>query len=256
MVKSTRGEWWAKALAASIAAVLAACAGRPAAVEYDTESLYVTTPDGLQRVKHWNFNDAFVKPGADLAHYDRVVIEDVTIAYKRPKHSVHMTDEGIESGTYKLSEAATGTIKDTFRRAFVQEFGKSEVFTVTESPAPSAIRVSGHIVNLVVYVAPFSTQTNASTVFVSNRSEMTLVVNVRDSETGAPLVRIGERSGSLFDGANAALAVNPVTTNVGSWSVFQRVAMRFRQHLDEIHALPKIPLLPGSSSGNTQEQAP
>jgi hypothetical protein len=235
-------------LAAGAAAGLVACAAGPPGVQYASEDAYLTTPDGLHRVENWGFGDAFVKPGADLARYDRVLIDAVTIAYKRPRHPAHVSRDGIERGTYLLPPRTANSFKRRLQKTLARELDKSEAFFVTERPAPGAIRVSGHIVDLVVYTPPDRGWGQASVTFIKNRGEFTLVLDVRDAESGAPLLRVADHSAIKADGAGAYLPSNPVTSAAAARQIFQETAMRLRRQLDEIRALPKIPPTPKPAS--------
>jgi hypothetical protein len=232
------------ALGAGAAAALVGCAPGPGGVQYESEGSHITTPDGLHRVKNWGFGNAFVKPGADLARYDSVVIGGVTIAYKRPRTPAHASRDGIEHGTYLLPPRTANSFKRYLQRALASELDKSDGFVVTQRPTSNAIRVSGHIIDLVVHTPPDWGVGKALTVFLKSRGEFTLVLDLRDAESGAPLLRVADRSAIKFDGAGAYLPANPVTSAAAARQIFRETAARLRRQLDEIRALPGIPPVP------------
>jgi hypothetical protein len=232
------------ALAAGAVAAWVACATGPGGVQYASEGLDLTTPDGLHRVQNWRFGYAFVKPGADLARYDRAVIDSVSIAYKPAPNPAHASRDGIERGTYMLTPTAEKWFKFHLQKALAAELGKSEGFFVTERPAPDAIRVSGHIVDLVVHVPPNQGVTDATTNFIMNRGEFTLILDVRDAESGAPLLRVADHAGIKFDGALGHLPSSSATNTMAVRLVFQQAAVHLRQHLDDVRTLPEIPPAP------------
>jgi len=247
-----RAMWWISAaraaLAAGAAAALVGCAAGPGGVQYESEGSHITTPDGLHRVKNWGFGNAFVKPGADLARYDSVIIDSVTIAYKPPRTPAHASRDGVERGTYLLPPRTENSFKRYLQRALASEFDKSDGLVVTQRPASNAIRVSGHIVDLVVRTPPDWGVGNALTVFLANRGEFTLILDLRDAETGAPLLRVGDRSAMKFDGARAYMPANLVSSAAAARSIFREKAARLRRQLDEIRALPGIPPAPTLAS--------
>ena len=236
------------ALAAGAAAALVACAAGPPGVQYELEGSYITTPDGLHRVKSWGLGYAFVKPGADLARYDKAVIGDISIAYKPAPNPEHASRDGIERGTYLLSPTAANWFKRHLQKALTIELDKGEGLFVTDRPAPDAIRVSGHILDLVVHVPPDQGVTDAVTSFLTNRGEFTLVLDVRDAQTGAPLLRVADHSAIKFDGASAHLPSSSATNTMAARQIFHQTAARLRRLLDEVRALPEIPPAPEPAS--------
>jgi hypothetical protein len=236
------------ALAAGAAAALVGCAAGPGGVQYASEGLYLTTPDGLHRVESWKFGGAFVKPGADLARYDSVVIGDVSIAYKPPRSPAHASRHGIQRGTYLLSPRAANSFKRYLQKALAKELDKSDGLVVAQRPASNAIHVSGHIVDLVVRTPPNWGVGNALTAFVANRGEFTLIFDLRDAESGAPLLRVGGRYAIKFDGARAYIPANLVSSAAAARSIFREKAARLRRQLDEVRALPEIPPAPTLAS--------
>ena len=235
------------ALAAGAAAAAVTCASAPVGVQYASEGPDLTTPDGLHRVENWGFDYVFVKPGADFARYDQVVIDDATLAYKPAPNPAHASRHGIKRGDYLLTPTAEKWFKFHMQEALATELGKNEGLLVTERPAPEAIRVSAHIVDLVVHVPPNQGVTDATTNFIMNRGELTLILDVRDAQSGAPLLRVADRSAIKFDGALAHLPSSSATNTMAVRLIFQQAALRLRQQLDYVRTLPEIPPTPKSA---------
>ena len=232
------------ALAAGVTAAALACATAPGDVQYASEGLGLTTSDGLQRVENWGFGYAFVKPGVDLARYDSVFIGAVSIAYKAPRSPAHASPDGIQHGTYLLPPHTANAFKRYLQKALANEFGKSEGLIVTQRPASNAIRVTSHIVDLVVHTPPYWGVGNALTAFLANRGEFTLILDLRDAESGAPLLRVGHRAVMKFDNASAYIPTTQVTSAAAARQIFRKSATRLRRRLDEVRALPETPPAP------------
>jgi hypothetical protein len=227
-------------------AALVGCATAPGGVQYESEGSHITTPDGLHRVKTSRFGGAYVKPGADLARYDSVVIDGVSIAYRPPRHPAHATRDGVERGTYLLSPRSANAFKRYLQKALASEIDKSDGLVVTQRPTSNAnvIRVRGHIVDLVVRTPAYWGVGNAVTAFRADRGEFTLILDLRDAESGAPLLRVGDRSVMKFDGASAYIPATSVTSAAAARQFFRETAARLRRQLDEIRALPETPPAP------------
>ncbi len=232
------------ALAAGAAAALLACASDSGGVQYASEGIGLASVDGLRRVENWGFGLAFVKPGVDFARYDSVLIDGVSIAYKEPPSPVRTSRHGVESGTYLLSPHAAKWMKHHLRRALTGELGKSDAFSLTEQPTPDAIRVTGYILDLVVRTPPDAGVGKAWSLFLANRGEFTLVLDVRDAHSGAPLLRVADHAMIKFDGSGAHLPANPATNAMAVRLIFQQAAARLRQGLDYMSRLRELPTAP------------
>jgi len=238
------------ALAAGAVAALVACATEPTVVAYVSEGDHITTPDGLHRVKRWGFDGAYLKPSAELARYRKVIIDPVTVAYKQPRDPSRVSKDGVVRGTYALSQRTMDTVKRDFGKIFAHELGESEAFVVTQQPAPDAIRVTGYLIKLVVYTPPYSGRQNAAVSFLALRGEFTLILDVRDSKTGEPLLRVGDRSAIAYHGAQAFYPSNSVTSAAAMRRVFHRMAARLRKCLDAVQAIAEIPPAPKPAPTN------
>ena len=71
---------------------------------------------------------------------------------------------------------------------------------------------------------------------------MTLILNVEDSQTGDPLVRVGERHDiSLFGDQDLAYSVDNESTSAALSSLFKAWASQLTRELDQLRDLPEIP---------------
>ena len=199
------------------------------------------TPDGLHRIKWEPFGVTFVKPGASLENYDAVLLDEVTISYKRPpRRSVMPGDLDGMNDNFALSSQATGYMKKYFHEAFAKELAQSNDFRVVDAPGPNVLRIAGHIVGLVITTPPQNDQLPDESVYTSSPGEMTLVLNAEDSVTGEPLVRVGQRS-PIGTGFDQFYESNPVANSGAVRQLFNKWAMALRRELDQFKALKNIP---------------
>lgn len=246
---STRIGRLGRASAALIggSALLLACASKSVDPEfvYDKDAR-AATADGLYRVEYWGFGAAFVKPGADLQRYDKIVLKEVEVSYKRPPHRARQTDDVLERGNYELSPEAMSQIKKYFHDVFAKELGKSKVYKLTDQPGPDVLRVSGYIVDLDVTAVPFRDQEPGEIDYGRSAGELTMILDVRDSKSGEPLVRTADRSSLDYAAGMGMRQSNPVQNSAAVRELFEREAQRLREHLDKIHQYPEIPEPSGS----------
>jgi hypothetical protein len=131
-------------------------------------------------------------------------------------------------------------LKRIFQEVFESELGKSEEFRLVTESGATVLRVSGHIVDLVVDAPP---QRGRERDYVVSAGEMTLILDVRDSQTREPLARIADRRAiqPASGGAGRVFYSNP-TRNWGEVrNQMQRWASLLRQGLDYLKQLPEVP---------------
>ena len=242
-MRRSRGEiGWACSLGL-IAALGIGCAGAPRPVEYDVRSENRVTKDGLHRVRFTGFAAVFVKPGASFGAYDRVMIEPLTVAYKSPPNPPDSVNR--RRGNFALSEESTVRLKQIGRDALVREFSNSETFTVVQEAGPGVLRVSGHIVDLVVDAPPFR---GGERDFISSAGQMTLFLDVRDSLTASSLTRTIDRR--EISPASTSSVGHFESTPVSIWSsardLFGEWSRLFGGWLENLQQLDRIPPAPSA----------
>jgi len=216
----------------------AACAGQAPKGIYYTSGKGSVTPDGLHRVNWEPFRTTYVKPGADLQRYTKVLVQEVTVSYKTPPRRAGLNRDAIVPN-YALPDSAIESLKRYFHKAFVEALGKSQNFAVVEAPGPEVLLISGHIVNLQIQVPPERDQAVDETDYTTSSGQMTLILDARDSKSGEPLVRVGQaRAIQMGDGWYQS---DPVSNSGAVRDMFRTWASDLRRELDQFHALPALP---------------
>lgn len=230
-----------RVLSIPIALVAAACATHEPGGIYYASGKGTVTPDGLHQIEWEPFHVTYVKPGADLARYDKVLVQEVTVSYKRPPPKNDF-DQGSMTPNYALPDSALKAMKSYFHQAFVAALRKSKDFTVVDAPGPDVLLVSGHIVNLEIQVQPWQDQAMDESVYTSSPGQMTLILDARDSQSGEPLVRVGQAR-AIQQGDAGWYQSDPVTNSAAVREIFDSWAMDLTDELDQFHSLPEIPPL-------------
>jgi len=203
----------------------------------------VVTPDGLHRVKWEPFSLSFVRPGAKLGGYDAIILDEVTISYQRPPKRTNVMpgmDDGLDDN-FALSSSATASMKGYFQTAFEKALEKNNAFKIVDAPGPNVLRVVGQIVGLVITAPPQNQQLPDETVYTSSSGAMTLILRIEDSVTGESLAEVGERQ-DIGNGFQDFYASNPVTNSGAVRQLFDGWAMDLRREIEQLKALPEIPL--------------
>ncbi|HEY5656692.1 MAG TPA: DUF3313 family protein, partial [Myxococcota bacterium] len=143
-------------------------------------------------------------------------------------------------GNFALKPSDMDRLKRSFQEAFESELAKSEDYQLTDEPGPGTLRVSGHIVDLVVDAPP---QQGSELNFVMSAGEMTLILDVRDSVSGEPLARVADRRAvrPASTGPSRVYYSNPARNWGEVRRRFQHWASLLREGLDYLKQLPTVP---------------
>jgi len=150
------------------------------------------TWDGLVEVKSKKLDAAYLSPGADFRPYTKLLVDPTQTAFRKDwvKNMNNQRDisRKVDDQMAKdILEAARTNFADVFGAAF----GKAGYAIVT-APGADVLRISPSVINLYVN-APDVMATGRSTSYTANAGEATMVLELRDSITGALLGRVTDR---------------------------------------------------------------
>jgi hypothetical protein len=216
-----------------------ACAAPPGGVVWATGAGSQTS-DGLQRVRWSDLGALFLKPGAQLQGYHRVLLEPLKIAPASPDEERR---EFAPTPNYPPTPDYLVGMQGVYRDAFAQEFGKNG-FELVSAPGPGVWRLSGYVVDLVL-TAPLDPQDQArDTNVVRSFGELTLVLDLRDATSGTPLLRAIDRQQISSDPLMGAVT-NSVGANLSAQrQLFDHQALLLRTRLQELQQEPALPPSP------------
>jgi Protein of unknown function (DUF3313) len=149
--------------------------------------------DGLVRVKPKRMDAAYVAPAADFRAYSKVMFDPAEVAFKKDWRrdindaTVGLSNDVSEEDAAKILAAA----RDGLDKVFKDTFEKAGIQVVT-TPGEDVLRLSPGIANLDV-AAPDTMSPGRSRTYVTESGEATLILEARDSLTGALLGRVFDR---------------------------------------------------------------
>ena len=148
------------------------------------------TEDGLHKMADTDLSLVYAKPDADLSVYDKVLLVDATVAFKK-----NWKRDQNRSYTFKVSASDMERIKadlaELFKEVFSGKLSEAGYELVTET-GEDVLIVRPAIVNLDVN-APDTRSTSRSYQLTDSAGEMTLYVELYDSVTGAILAKALDR---------------------------------------------------------------
>ena len=203
------------------AVVLSGCASTDAVTEWD----------GLVRQPNTRLNAVFVKPDAQVVAYRSVMLEPVQVSFDGNWDP----NRGTRSASARLNADDIAAIKsdlaELFREIFRDELARGG-YQLVDQPGPETLRVTPAIINLFIN-APDTSAPGRTRTYTADSGRMTLVVELRDSETGTLLARAVDTQ----TGRNAGMwtITNRVTNTADARRAIGVWASALRRGLDELY---------------------
>jgi hypothetical protein len=194
--------------------------------------------DGLVEVKAKRMDAAFLMPGADFRPYTKLMIDPTEAAFKKDwMRSINtqrsLSSRVTEQDAQKILAAARTNFDDIFAEAF-----KKAGYEIVAAPGPDVLRVSTAVINLYVN-APDTMSAGRSYSFTMEAGEATLVIEVRDSMTGALMGRVLDRRETRNTGR---LQMTTSVSNQAEFrSLFKQWAGIAVKGLEELKAQSPVP---------------
>jgi hypothetical protein len=167
-----------------------------ALVQFPAQVLAAGAPatwDGLVEVEARRMDAAFLLPGADFRAYERVMIDPAEVAFRKDwLEDVNRSRPGVSrdltaEDAARIAEAARSGVGDVFTEAF-----RRAGHDVVTAPGPDVLRLSPAIINLYIN-APDAMADGQVRTYTLEAGEATLVLEARDSVSGALLGRVLDR---------------------------------------------------------------
>jgi hypothetical protein len=158
-----------------------------------TQSGPDVTEDGLQRVNVKGIDAVYRKPDANFQGYNELLLrQPIEVTFRKdwkPEsqsqlYSMHPPDR----------EAIKKAVSDNFYDVFKEELEKKGSYKFVQEPAANVLEVRAAIVDVYITAPDVSMQTPGRVqTYSADTGEMTLVMELRDSVTGAVLARAFDR---------------------------------------------------------------
>jgi hypothetical protein len=172
-----------------LAIVLTATAGTAIAKK---DELPEVTEDGLHRVADSKMAIVYAEPGADLAQYQRVMLLEANVAFKK---NWARDQRSSAASRVSISSRDIEKIKNNLAQEFDAVFRKTLEdggYEVVEESDEDVLLVRPAIINLDVN-APDTMNASRSRSFTSTAGEMTLYIEIYDSVTGDLIAKAMDR---------------------------------------------------------------
>lgn len=194
------------------------------------------THDGLVRIDHSRFANAWIDPNIDLANYNKLILGPADFEFRTVPEGARTSSirRGNET-EFWISPENRQRLIDEVGAVFREELANLESFEIVEMDqrGPETLIVIGALHDIVSRVPP--ELVGRGEVFLSSVGEATLIIELRDSLSGETIYRAVDRRRAETAGGTAMIRSNQVTTwaEVRRWA--RRWATRLREGLDSVH---------------------
>jgi hypothetical protein len=195
------------------------------------------TWDGMTLVKSKKLDALYLMPGADFRPYSKVMLEPTEVAFQ--KNWIRDHNRTVMSPADRIDEADGRKLVDTVRTGFGDVFQKAYAdagYQVVSQPGPEVLWVRTSVANLYV-AAPESQSAGRTRSFSREAGAATVILEVRDSSTGALL---GRAIDSQSTGDTGPYLRNSVTNRADFTRLFRRWAEISVDGLAELKARSPI----------------
>jgi hypothetical protein len=218
-----------------IALAMATAASGAAGVAHAAKA--PTSWDNLVLVKSKRLRYVYLLPGADFRAYTKVMIDPVEVAFEKNwlrdwnNQSRSLSTRFSAKDVQKVVTEGAAKATDIFEKAFTDGG-----YPVVTEPGSDVLRVRNAVINVNV-VAPEPQMAGRSRSYSEEAGSATLVVEVRDSDTGAIL---GRAVDSQVAGDTLALMRTSMSNRVDFRILAQKWAKNGVQGLDELKRISPI----------------
>ena len=215
-----------------VAIAVSGCSTAPPTI--DTGPDAEVTFDGLYEVKNSRADKAWALPDLDLKGYTKIMLQGAGVEYRPGGQSGRTYYQRSRGGPFEVTPEQKARFEETVGQVFREELGRSETLEIVTEPGPDVLLVRGALLDVISYVPPDDTPGRVD-VYLSSVGEATLVIEIRDSITGAILARtIDRRAAESMPGM--LTESNRVTNTAEVRRVVRRWATALREGLERITA--------------------
>lgn len=167
---------------ASIGATLAVCAVLSACVAQPRVATEVSfNYEGLRSAPSERFETAQFRPGIDFTQYRGVQLLEPELEFRRPDRTQQ---------EFPLTAEQKDRFRDLLSASFHDAFAASATLATVTEPAPDVLTLEVRVIDIVARVpANSSGMGSRGSILLDATGQVTLVLEINDSESGAILAR-------------------------------------------------------------------
>lgn len=188
--------------------------------------------DGLVRLDNTIMAIGEAKPGLDLTRYTAFILDQVTVAYQKDPGNVRRNS--IDSN-FALTRPQMEELQSLFQREVEKALTENDGYDLVSVAGPNVAVLTPYLIDLIVRV-PTDRPGGRSDTYVSSYGEVTMVIELRDSQTNEILARAADRADPTRS-SYQLVEVSPSFMRADVTRLFRHWATSMRDRIDELRAL-------------------
>lgn len=198
-------------------------------VAKDKDDLPEISSDGLHLIKDSKVRVAYAAPGASLAKYKKLILLDCYVQFKDDwKHDYNLDEVGLSG---RVSDADMEEMKTKmaaeFKKIFTKELETEGGYEIVGVAGPDVLILRPAIINLDPTAPDLGTSFHRT--IVRSAGEMTLFLELYDSETKGLLARVIDPRADQFGGE-----ADKFNNRIAADRILRHWADLLRDYLDEV----------------------
>lgn len=198
----------------------------------DTSADAQLSHDGLSPVKDTVVDKLWVRPDFDLRGYTKLLINPVGIQY-RPVKSAPRASRSTE---FPLNDSQKARFLKIIGEEFDKTLSQLKRYEIVDEPGSNVLVLKGAIVDVVSRVPPNGP--GRQEYYLGSIGEATLVIELLDSQSGAPLVRVVDRRAANQTGytqrSSGPMNAAQIRQVAGYWA---RLLARRLEHVYDVYSM-------------------
>ncbi len=210
------------------AVVLVACTTAPPTIQTgpDAELSF----DGLHKVDNSQADVAWARPDFDISGYTKIWLVGTGVEYRQVENRGRTSVDRTRGGPYFIDDRSRAQFEELVGEVFKEELEKIEKYELVDGPGPDVLMIRGGLLDVTSYVPPDPVG-GRSVIYLSAVGAATLVLELRDSETGTILARsVDRRAAETISGTFRRS--NSVTNSAEVRRLVRYWGTRLREGLD------------------------
>lgn len=203
----------------------------------DTSPDAEMTFDGLYEVQNSAADIAWARPGVELSGYTKIMHQDVGVEFRPGGESGRLFMARSSGGPFEVTEEQKARFREVAGEVVLEELGKSEKFALVNEPGPDVLLIRTALLDVVSFVPP--DPMGRADIYLNDIGEVTFVLEIRDSITGAIMIRAIDRDAIGDDGMMNR--TNRVTNTTDVKRLIRRWMSMLREGLDSFSGYASAP---------------
>jgi hypothetical protein len=205
----------------------------PPAVLAQEQELPAETHDGLMLVPDREVAAAYVDPDADFSVYNKIMILDSYVAFKKDWQREHKRPGSNISVSSADMDKIKAAVAELFREVFTEKLGSDGGYEIVEAAGDDVLLVRPAIIDLDI-TAPDTASAGRSSTYTASSGAATIYIELYDSVSGDILARAADRKVTRSSGGHITYT-NRVTNRADAKRMLSGWADLLRARLDEYH---------------------